>query len=114
MYFTIRQELSEDYSRTEKIVKQAFAEMEHIDKKEHELVSRIRKSNIFIPELSLVATNDEQSAESLALAPISVVPEYQNLGVGKLLMNEALQKAAELGYDSIGIGASRLLSQIWL
>lgn len=120
MNITIRKELLDDYKITEKVVKSAFANMEFSDKKEHELVSRIRKSDAFIPELSLVAINkdnkeivghillskikiinDNQSAESLALAPVSVLPNYQNKGIGRLLILEALQKAKELGYNSV-------------
>ncbi|WP_018393497.1 N-acetyltransferase [Bacillus sp. 37MA] len=117
MNITIKQELPEDSKVTEKVVKSAFANMEYSDKKEHELVSRIRKSDAFIPKLSLVAMhneivghillskikiiNDNQFAESLALAPLSVLPAYQNKGIGRLLMLEALKKAKELGYNSV-------------
>ncbi|KAB7705641.1 GNAT family N-acetyltransferase [Bacillus aerolatus] len=117
MNITIRQELPEDYKITERVVKSAFANMEFSDKTEHELVSRIRKSDAFIPKLSLVAINkeivghillskikilnDNQFAESLALAPVSVLPEYQNKGIGRLLILEALKKAKELGYNSV-------------
>ncbi|MFF5399655.1 GNAT family N-acetyltransferase [Peribacillus butanolivorans] len=117
MSITIRQELNEDYKITEKVVKSAFANMEFSDKKEHELVSRIRKSDAFIPNLSLVAVNkeivghillskikinnDNQFAESLALAPVSVLPEDQNKGIGRLLILEALKKAKELEYNSV-------------
>ncbi|RAP17572.1 hypothetical protein C2W64_04588 [Brevibacillus laterosporus] len=45
------------------VVKSAFATMEFSHKKEHELVSRIRKSEIVIPELSLVAINKEDNYE---------------------------------------------------
>lgn len=83
-------------------------------------MSRIRNSNVFIPELSLVAMdnddnkqvghillskikikNEDQVVESLALAPVSVLPEYQNQGVGKLLISKALQKAKELRFNSV-------------
>ena len=92
--------------------------MEYSDKNEHKLVSRIRKSNVFIPELSLVAIdadheilghillskieiiNDNQATESLALAPVSVLPKYQNKGIGKKLILEALKEAKGLGYHS--------------
>jgi len=102
------------------VVKCAFANAEHSDKNEHNLVSRIRNSNVFIPELSLVAMdkdnnrivghlllskikimNDNQVVESLAHAPVSVLPEYQNKGVGKFLISEALKKAKQLEYDSV-------------
>lgn len=120
MNIMIRKELPADYRSTEEIVKRAFADMEFSDQKEHELVARIRKSDVFIPELSLVAMNqnnkaivghillskikiigDQQSVESLALAPVSVLPDYQDQGIGRLLITEALHKAKELGYHSI-------------
>lgn len=120
MNITIRQEQIEDYEITERVVECAFASAEHSDKKEHKLVSRIRKSTSFIPKLSLVAVdhdhnkiighlllskikirNDNGDAESLALAPVSVIPEYQNNGVGKRLIFEALKRAKELAYNSV-------------
>jgi len=81
----------------------------------------MRKSSSFIPKLSLVATDknnnkilghillskikiskdDNEWVESLALAPVSVLPEYQNKGIGGLLITEALKKAKELGYNSV-------------
>jgi predicted N-acetyltransferase YhbS len=94
--------------------------MEFSDKKEHELVARIRKSEVFIPELSLVAINQDNQeivghnllskiriinkdifSDSLALAPVSVLPEYQNKGIGKLLIHEALNIAKGLGFHSV-------------
>ncbi|MFC5592040.1 GNAT family N-acetyltransferase [Sporosarcina soli] len=120
MDLMIRQEEVEDYEVTEKVVKWAFANAEQSDKKEHILVSRIRDSDSFIPELSLVAidkeskrvlghillskikiSNKDQIVGSIALAPVSVLPEYQNKGIGRLLITEALRKATELGYKSV-------------
>ncbi|GEC93613.1 GNAT family N-acetyltransferase [Brevibacillus brevis] len=120
MDMRIRVEQVDDYSVTEQVVKNAFANAEFTDHKEHELVSRIRKSDAFIPALSLVAIdeenqkivghillskinirNDNQSIESLALAPVSVLPDHQSKGIGKKLILEALQKAKELGYQSV-------------
>src|SRR5690606_15091014 len=99
MNIIIKQEQFKDYKITENVVKCAFANAEHSDKNEHNLVCRIRNSNVFIPELSLVAMdnerivghilfskvkikNEDQVVESLALAPVSVLPEYENQGVG--------------------------------
>ena len=42
-----------------------------------------------------------ESREYLALAPVSVLPEYQNKGVGRTLINKAIEKAKNLGYTSI-------------
>lgn len=90
---TIRQEQKNDYSKTEEVVQQAFLNEEFSDKKEHELVKRIRECDAFIPELSIVAVDEEivghimlskitiekdgASVDSLALAPVSVSPSYQ-------------------------------------
>lgn len=121
MDIIIKQEQVEDYKVTEEVVKSAFANAEHSDRNEHHLVSRMRNSNGFIPELSLVAVDqdhhkrivghillskikiitDVQVIESLALAPVSVLPEYQNKGIGKLLISEALKKAKKLEYESV-------------
>ena len=120
MNIAIKEEISEYRKVTEKVIKSAFVNMEFSDKREHELVSRIRKSEAFIPKLSLVAinednneivghillskikiSNDNQLEESLALAPVSVLPEYQNKGVGRLLILDALKIAKDLGYNSV-------------
>ncbi|MDQ1914844.1 N-acetyltransferase [Paenibacillus sp. GD4] len=120
MNFFIRQEMPDDYEQTEIVVESAFAAAQHSDGNEHKLVSRLRKSDSFIPELSLVAVHKEtgqvaghillskisinvgnQAVESLALAPLSVLPAYQNKGVGKQLIQEALAEAKRLGYHSV-------------
>ncbi|PEP06908.1 N-acetyltransferase [Bacillus wiedmannii] len=114
---TIRQEQQSDYKKTEEVVQQAFLKEEFSDKTEHELVSRIRKCDAFIPELSIVAVNEEivghillskikieqgaTSVESLALAPVSVARGYQKKGIGGKLIGVALEKAKELGYGAV-------------
>ncbi|MGG2066948.1 GNAT family N-acetyltransferase [Bacillus sp. S14(2024)] len=119
MDILIQQELIEDYNKTEEIVKRAFFNEEFSDKKEHILVNRIRKSDAFIPDLSLVAFNQDKdiighillskikivdgdhAVDSLALAPVAVVPEQQKKGIGSHLIHAALKKAKELGYRSV-------------
>jgi len=117
MNINVRQEIASDYPLTERVIQKAFANVEISDKTEHEMVQRLRKSEAFVPELSLVAEDEEivghilltklkikkegDSTESLALAPVSVLPEYQNRGVGTRLMNEALKVAKETGFQSV-------------
>ncbi|MGE7880385.1 GNAT family N-acetyltransferase [Bacillus sp. NPDC094077] len=114
---TIRQEQKNDYRKTEEVVKEAFLHEEFSDKKEHELVKRIRECDAFIPELSIVAVDGEivghimlskitiekgdTSVDSLSLAPVSVAPSHQKKGIGGKLIASALEKAKELGYGSV-------------
>ncbi|WP_330747341.1 GNAT family N-acetyltransferase [Chryseobacterium sp. CP-77] len=116
---TIRQEEKKDHQQVFQLTEEAFSEMEHSDHQEQFLVEKLRKSDAFIPELSLVAedengriaghilftkikiVNEEKSFESLALAPVSVKPEFQNQGIGTKLILEGHRIAKELGYKSV-------------
>ncbi|EJR21473.1 GNAT family N-acetyltransferase [Bacillus cereus] len=114
---TIRQEQKNDYRKTEEVVQQAFLHEEFSDKTEHALVKRIRECDAFVPELSIVAVDEDivghimlskitieqggTSVESLALAPVLVVRDHQKKGIGGKLITVALEKAKELGYGSV-------------
>ena len=113
----IRQEQQNEYRETEEVVQQAFLNEEFSDKTEHELVKRIRECDAFVPELSIVAVDEEivghimlskikiekdgASVDSLALAPVSVATGHQKKGIGGKLIVAALEKAKELGYGSV-------------
>ena len=56
----IRQERPEDYDTVYHVVKEAFENVEYTDGNEQNLVAALRKSKSFIPELSLVAVEDEK------------------------------------------------------
>ncbi|AGZ25577.1 MULTISPECIES: GNAT family N-acetyltransferase [Staphylococcus] len=118
MNFIIRQERKEDYRDTEEVVRRAFENETYSDQSEHTLVAKLRKSEVFVPDLSLVAVNEDKiighillskiwidtedkKVESLALAPISVLPEYQNKGVGRKLIQQALTIAEKLDFESV-------------
>lgn len=38
---------------------------------------------------------------SLAVAPLAVLPEYQNRGIGGMLLKDAHKRAAALGYGTV-------------
>lgn len=118
MEINIREELENDYKVVEDLTEEAFKNAEHSDGTEHLLVKRLRKSNSFIKELSLVADdndkvvahimmtkakidNGNEKFETLALAPVSVLSEYQGKGIGSKLINVALERARTLGYKSV-------------
>lgn len=117
----IRQENKKDYAEVYNVIKKAFMSAEHCDGNEQDLVVNLRESNNFIPELSLVAIDDNKIVgyilftkirigkyEELALAPLAVLPEYQKQGIGKKLIEEGHKKAKKLGYQySIVLGSER-------
>ena len=47
--------------------------------------------------------DDKNEFESLALAPVSVLPEYQNKGIGGQLIVKAHERAIELGFRSVAL-----------
>ena len=114
----IRQETQEDHKEVFELIERAFRHEEYSDHKEQFLVERLRDSEAFIPEFSLVAEiddnivgyilltkikirNENQSFNSLALAPVAVLPEFQNRGIGGELIEYAHSKAKELGFKSV-------------
>ena len=112
MTIMIRQETKEDYSKVYEVNRLAFSQ-----ENESILVEKIRKGDNFISELSLVAeVNNEivghilfskikiignTTTDSLALAPMAVLPEYQKQGIGGKLIKKGLEAAKELGFNSV-------------
>ncbi len=85
---------------------------------ESKLVEKIRVSESFVPELSIVAKENDQvighalfskaqvvdgenKHDVIVLAPIAVLPSQQKKGLGGLLIQEGLKRSAELGYDYV-------------
>lgn len=115
----IRQEQKSDSEKVYQVVQKAFEKAERCDGNEQDLVAALRKSEAYVPELSLVAEeNGEVVAHilftkirigdqtELALAPLSVLPEYQHQGIGTALMARGHQIVAEMGYGfSVVLGS---------
>lgn len=112
MSTTIRTEEKNDNEQIYDVNKLAFQQED-----ESKLIEKIRKGKNFIPELSIVAEIDnrivghilfskikiigDSGYESLALAPMAVIPEFQRRGIGSDLIKNGLDKAKKLGFDSI-------------
>ena len=118
---TIRQETPADHAEIYSLIQTAFASAEHRDGNEQDLVVMLRNSMSFIPELSLVAIEDGNivghilftkalvnNVEILALAPLAVLPKYQNRGIGLALIERGHYIARRLGYRySVVLGHSK-------
>ena len=113
MNLRIRAEAAKDLARITEINDSAFGQ-----KGEGILVERLRQNEDFDAELSLVAEvdgvvvghilfypvvidSDGKDCQCLALAPMSVLPQFQRSGIGSKLVIEGLQRAKRLGYKSV-------------
>lgn len=112
MNLTIRKEEEKDYKNVYEVNCLAFQQ-----ESESKLIEKIRKGENFVPELSLVAEIDDEIVghilfsrikvvgdsvfDSLALAPMAVIPEFQKQGIGSKLIKKGIEKAKEMGFDSI-------------
>lgn len=113
--FKIRQENIHDIPAVFEINRIAFGQ-----DNEAKLVDRLRYNEFaFIPELSIVATENNKIVghilftkigikdaagnlhESLGLAPMAVLPELQKNGIGEKLIEYGFDIAKKLGYKSI-------------
>ena len=119
MSIIIRQEEPQDFEAVFGLIRQALDSEEHSDHREQFLVERLRNSDAFVPELSLVAeiggtlaghilltkvkivSDCAEEAGSLALAPVAVLPAYQGNGIGGRLIRAAHEKAREMGFGSV-------------
>jgi len=120
MKINFRTEHEADHENVFALVEAAFKNEAFSDHTEQFLVDRLRKSEAFIPELSIVAeldgeivghilltkvniSNPIESFPSLALAPVSVHPDFQGKGIGSKLIWKSHEVAKELGYKSITV-----------
>ena len=119
MNIEIRKKEKEDFKTVFELIQLAFESEELSDHKEQFLVERLRNSDAFVPELSLVAEvynqitgyilltkikieeKDKNTYASLALAPVAVLPDYQGKGIGGKLIQAAHDKARALGFGSV-------------
>lgn len=116
----IRPEREEDNREIYNLVKLSFQSAEISNGSEADLVNMLRQGKSYISDLALVAEEDDDkligyimftkakvgNKEILALAPLAVLPQYQNRGIGSALINKGHQKAQDLGYEySVVLGS---------
>lgn len=114
----IRQETEQDYSRIRELVRVAFQTAQVSNGKEQDLVDELRAGPNYLPELALVAEEDgdiighsmiirfyvdgdQRRFEVLYVAPISVVLEQRNRGIGSALIGESFRLAREMGFSAV-------------
>lgn len=115
----IRQEQVSDYAEVYELVKLSFATASHADGTEADYLNGVRKKDSFIPELSLVAEDENgkivgqivlyqtditmpgKKVTELVLSPICVHPDYFRRGIARALMEQAFEIAKKMGYAAV-------------
>lgn len=119
--YIIRPETSADYKTVENLTREAFWNLSVPGADEHYLVHVMRNHADFVPELDFIIEVDgkiiadimymktkliDESCtvkDILSFGPICVMPEYQRMGYGKILIEHSFKEAVKLGYDTVVI-----------
>ena len=119
MKINIRQETTEDYAEVYVLVKISFATSSSPDDTVADYLNEVRTKDTFIPELSLVAENNDGKIvgqvvlyetdiitpmgkrTELLLSPICVHPDYFRQGISRAMINKALDLAKAEGYKAV-------------
>lgn len=119
MEIKIKQTEKEFFFQTENLTREAFWNVYKPGCDEHLVLHNLRRSEDYIKDLDLVAFSDQQIVghiisskakivdpmnlehEILCLGPVSVLPEFQNKGIGSKLIEYSISLARKLGYIGI-------------
>ena len=118
MEITLRLEQINDYKTVETLTREAFWNVHVPGCDEHLLLHHLRGAKAFVKELDFVAVYNHKIAGNIVYAesniidsdreytmltfgPVSVLPEYQNRGIGGKLITHTVKKAAAMGYRAI-------------
>ena len=119
MEIQIKNETEKDYREVEELTREAFWNLYVPGADEHFIVHNLRKSKNFIKHLDLVAVHQDkivgsiiytlsyiedefnQKHEVITFGPVSILPEFQNKGIGRKLIEYSIKKARDLSYKAI-------------
>lgn len=117
--YLIRLEKPEDYRETEILVREAFYNVYRPGCLEHYVLHTYRNAPDFVPELDFVMEMDGQIVGQnmfvrtvihaddgreipiMTMGPICIHPELQRTGLGKILLDYSLERAAQLGAGAV-------------
>jgi len=120
MNVVLRLEEEKDYNAVENVTREAFWNVYRPGCDEHLLIHNMRKTKEFIKELDYAAIfNDEiignivyakakiidinKEYDVITFGPVSVLPMYQKLGIGKKLIEHTITKSKEMGFNAVMI-----------
>lgn len=115
----IRQEKIEERREVENLVREAFWNVYRPGCLEHFVLHRLRNDPDFVPELNFVMkkngrligqnvfvraeikTDDGRALPVMAMGPICIHPDFQRTGLGKVLLDYSIERAAGLGCGAL-------------
>ena len=114
----LRPEEESDYREVEELTREAFWNLHLPGCDEHLLVHNLRKAKEFVKDLDFVAVlddkivgnivyaeakliDDDKEHKVLTFGPLSVLPEYQNKGIGAKLAKYTILLAKKMNYKAI-------------
>lgn len=117
--YTIRKETAADYRTVENLTREAFWNVYRPGCTEHFVLHQFRDRPEFVKELDLcletagqiighvmfvraeIAADDGRILPIMTFGPISIHPDFQRRGYGKILLDYALEKAAQMGVGAV-------------
>ncbi len=117
--YIIRKETPADYRTVENLTREAFWNVYRPGCSEHYVLHQLRDRPEFVKELDFVLevggqiighvmfvraeiqADDGSVLPIMTFGPISIHPDYQRKGYGKVLLDYALEKAAEMGVGAV-------------
>ena len=114
----LRLEKAKDRRIVEELTREAFWNIHVPGADEHLLVHNLRNTKEFVRDLDFVAIVDEKITGNIVyvetkitgagkehtvftFGPVSVLPEYQNKGIGAKLINHTIKLSKSMGYRAI-------------
>jgi predicted N-acetyltransferase YhbS len=120
MEIVLRLEEEKDCRAVEELTREAFWNVHFPGCDEHLLIRNLRKQKEFVKALDFIALHNDKIVGNIVyvegkikngdtehkivtFGPVSVLPEYQNRGIGSKLINHTVKLSEEMGYKAIVI-----------
>lgn len=117
--YIIRPEEKKDHRAVEALVRESFWNVYRPGCSEHYVLHTLRDDPAFVKELDFVMEKDGRligqnifmrtiieadgggTVPVLTMGPICIAPDFKRKGYGKALLDDSLQKAAEMGFGAV-------------
>ncbi len=117
--YLIRPEETKDHRAVEELIRESFWNIYRPGCSEHYVIHVLREDQAFVKELdfvmeldgrligqnvfmkTVIEADDGRTVPVLTMGPICIANDLKRRGYGKALLDDSLQKAADLGYGAV-------------